>query len=154
MATVNLSSQFENNLRRVSEVGVATFPAKVSIGGDRLGQKDKLMTAGTIYTVYTIPADSVATKIYYIVDEPFDASVTAEVKTIAGTPVTLDAAIDLTKKGLTISAKSDLYFSKTDGFAVKLSKAPTKGSFRIVAEFISASTNVGIYVDMPPVSVV
>ena len=145
--TINLSSQFENNLRRVSEVGVACLPAKISVNGDRLGQADEFAKGGDTYQVYTIPADSIAPKIYFIVDEAFDAGVTAEVKTIVdGT--TLVAALDVATEGASVSAVEDTYFSATDGFAIKLSGDATKGKLRCVAEFISASTNNGIYVDL------
>jgi len=144
---INLSTQFENNLRRVSEVGVATLPAKIAVGGDRLGQADEFAKSGEDYQVYTIPADSIAPKIYFIVDEAFDAGATAQVKTIVdGTE--LVAALDLATVGASVSTVVDTYFSAADGFSIKLNKDVTKGKLRCVAEFISASTNNGIYVDL------
>jgi len=151
--TINLSSQFENNLRRVSEVGVATFPAKVSVNGDRLGQKDEFAKAGDAYQVYTIPGDSIATTFYVVVDEAFDAGAKATLKTISGTPLTILADADLTAVGAVVGTLKDTYFGKADGISAVFSKAVTKGSFRVVAEFISCSTNNGIYVDLPPVAV-
>ena len=151
--TVNLSSQFENNLRRVSEVGVATFPAKVSVNGDRLGQADEFVKAGDAYQVYTIPADSIATVFYIVVDEPFDAGLKATLKTIAGTPKVIKTDAALTTKGATVATLKDAYFDKADGISAVFSGAATKGSFRVVAEFISCSTNNGIYVDNPPVHI-
>ncbi len=151
--TINLSSQFENNLRRVSEVGVATFPARISVNGDRLGQAAEFAKAGDLHQVYTIPADSIATKIYIIVDEVFDAGTTVTLKTIQGTAKTIKSGAVLTTKGVTVATLVDTYFDKADGISAVFSKDVTKGSFRVVAEFISGSTNNGIYVDLPPVAV-
>jgi len=151
--TVNLSSQFENNLRRVSEVGVATFPAKVSTNGDRLGQAAEFAKGGDAYQVYTIPADSIATTIYIVVDEAFDTGIKATLKTIAGTPKVIKTDADLTVVGATVATLKNAYFGKADGVSAVFSGDVTKGSFRVVAEFISCSTNNGIYVDLPPVAV-
>jgi len=145
--TINLSSQFENNLRRVSEVGVATFPAKVSVNGDRLGQADEFVKGGDSYQVYTVPADSIATEFYIVVDEAFDTGLKATLKTIAGTPVVIktDALLDVV--GATVATLKNKHFDKADGISAVFSGDATKGSFRVVAEFISCSTNNGIYVD-------
>jgi len=151
--TVNLSSQFENNLRRTSEVGVATFPAKVSINGDRLGQADEFAKAGDAYQVFTIPADSIATNIYIVVDEAFDTGAKATLKTIAGTPKVIKTDADLTVVGATVATLKNAYFAKTDGISAVFSADVTKGSFRVVAEFISCSNNNGTYVDMPSLTV-
>ena len=151
--TINLSSQFENNLRRVSEVGVATYPAKVSVNGDRLGQADEFAKKGDLYQVYTIPADSIATVFYIVVDEAFDTGAKATLKTIGGTPKTILADADLTKVGAVVGTLKDTYFGKADGISAVFSADVTKGSFRVVAEFISCSTNNGIYIDLPSLTV-
>jgi len=151
--TINLSSQFENNLRRVSEVGVATYPAKVSVNGDRLGQADEYAKKGDAYQVYTIPADSIATVFYVVVDEAFDTGAKATLKTIGGTSKTILADADLTKVGAVVGTLKDAYFGKADGISAVFSADVTKGSFRVVAEFISCSTNNGIYVDLPSLTV-
>jgi len=147
MATVNISALFENNLRKVSEVGVAELNAVISVSGDRLGQGDEFAKGGDKHLVYTIPADSIAPNIYMIVDEPFDAASKAGIKTIVGQKV-VTAARDLTVKGATVSTLKDEYFEKADGFEIILTKDATRGKLRVVAEYISASTNNGIYVDV------
>lgn len=147
MATINLSAQHENNLRRVSEVGVATLCAEVSQSGDRLGQGIVYAQAGDDHQVYTIPADSIAPKIYFIVDEVFDAGTTAAISTIVDSTV-LVAALDLATLGATVSATVDTYFDAVDGINFVLSQTVTKGKVRCIAEFISGSTNNGIFVDL------
>ncbi len=148
MATQNISALFENNLRRISEVGVGTLCAQISTDGDRLGQGAIYAQGGDDHYIYTIPADSVATKFYFIVDEAFDAGTTAAISTIQGTPVALVAALDLATEGPTVSLIVDQYFDVTDGFNIVLSQTVTKGKVRVIAEFISGSTNNGIYVDL------
>jgi len=148
MATVNISSLFDNNLRRVSEVGVGTLPAQLSNDGDRLGQAAVYAKGGDLHNIYTIPADSFATKFYFLVDEAFDAGTTAEIKTIAGTPVVLVSNLDLATEGPSVSSVVDQYFDTTDGFSIVLSQDVTQGKLRVIAEFISASTNNGIFVDV------
>ncbi len=148
MAAQNISALFENNLRKVSEVGVGTLNAQLSNEGDRLGQAAIYAKGGDLHNIYTIPADSIVTKFYFIVDEAFDAGITAEIKTIAGAPLTLVAALDCATEGASVSTVVDTYFDETDGFSIVLSGDVTKGKVRILAEFISASTNNGIYVDL------
>ena len=147
-STVNISHLFENNLRKVSEVGAATLNAVLSTDGDRLGQGAVYAQKGDKHIVYMIPADSICTKLYILVDEAFDAGVTATIKTISGTQKVVASALDIAVVGPTVSALEDTYFDKTDGVEIVLSKAVTKGSLRVVGEFISASTNNGIYVDL------
>ena len=151
--TINLSSQFENNLRRVSEVGVAAFPAKISVNGDRLGQADEFAKKGDLHQVYTIPADSIATKFYLVVDEAFDTGAKVTLKTIAGTPKTIMADADIATVGAVVCTLKDAYFAGADGISAVFSVDVTKGSFRVVAEFISCSTNNGIYIDLPSLTV-
>ena len=147
MATVNISALFENNLRKVSEVGVAELNAVISVSGDRLGQGDEFAKGGDKHLVYTIPADSIASKIYLIVDEAFSATTKVGIKTIVDGKVVV-AALDATVKGMTVSVLVDTYFEKADGFELILTKDATVGKLRVVAEYISASTNNGIYVDV------
>ncbi len=148
MATQNISSLFENNLRRVSEVGVGTLPAQLANDGDRLGQSAVYAKGGDLHNIYTIPADSFATKFFLIVDEAFDAGTTATVNTIAGTPVLIASALDLAVEGPTVSSTVDQYFDVADGFSIVLNQDVTKGKMRVIAEFISGSTNNGIFVDV------
>lgn len=148
MATVNLSNLFENNIRRVSEVGVATLNAQLSNDGDRLSQSAVYAAAADTYTVYNIPADSLVSKVYFIVDEAFDASTTAAISTIAGTPVALVAALDCATVGASVSTAVDLYFDTVDGVAITLSDDVTQGKLRIVTVFASASTNSDSYIDL------
>ena len=145
MAVVNLSAQHENNLRRISEVGVATLCAEVSQGGDRLNSGIIYANATDEYAVYTIPADSIAPKIYFIVDEAFDAATTARISTIVD-DTELVLALDLATVGASVSLVVDSYFDAVDGIKFKLNQAVTQGRVRVVAEYISASTNNGIYV--------
>lgn len=146
MAT-NLSAYFENNLRRVSEVGVGTLNAVISQSGDRLSNGDTFAKGGEDYLIYTIPKDSICPKIYFIVDEAFDAGTTAAVETIVdGT--SLVAGLDLATVGASVSSVEDTYFDDVDGFKITLNQDVTQGKVRMIAEFISCSTNNGIYVDL------
>lgn len=147
MATVNISSLFENNLRKVSEVGVAELNAALDTSGDRLGQGTVYAKGGDDHICYTIPADSIAPKFYVIVDEAFDAGTTATITTVVdGTSIA--AALDVATVGPTVSALVDTYFDATDGIKIVLSADVTVGKMRVIAEYISASTNNGIYVDL------
>ncbi len=152
--TVNISNLFENNLRRVSEVGVATMCAVLAVGGDRLGQADDLAVPGDKYNVFTIPADSIVTSISILVDESFGAGVKAGVKTINGQKA-VGAAVDVAAAPgtLTKGTPADpFYCEKADGFEIILTGTVTnKGKFRVIAEYISADTNNGIYIDNPAV---
>jgi len=145
MATVNISERFENNLRKVSEVGVATLNAAISDTGDRLGQGIAYATAADTYLAYTIPADSIATKFYFLVDEAFDAGTTAAI-TIKSDGTSLVGALDLSSVGPSVSTVVDIYFDAADGIEFQLNQDVTKGKVRVVAEYISGSTNNGIYV--------
>ena len=147
MATVNLSARHENNLRRNSEVGVATFCAEVSDSGDRLSTSVEYAVAADDYIVYCIPTDSVVPKIYFIVDEAFDAATTGHFSTIVG-DTSLVAALDLATAGATASAVIDTYFDATDGIKLELSADVTQGKVRVVVEYVSCTTNNGIYVDL------
>lgn len=147
MARVNLSAYHENNLRRVSEVGVATLCAEVSQSGDRLNQGAVYANATDDYIVYNIPADSIAPKFYFIVDEAFDAATTCEISTVVD-DTQLVAALDLATVGASVSAVVDTYFDAVDGIKFELSQAVTQGKVRVIAEFVSASTNNGIFVDL------
>ncbi len=144
----NLSHLFENNLRKASEVGVVCLPAMLSTGGDRLGQAAEYVKAGENYIAYTIPADSIVSKVYFIVDEAFAAGTTAAIATLKGIPTVVAAALDLATVGASVSAASDLYFDAADGFSITLNQASQVGKVRVVAEFISASTNTGMYVEL------
>ncbi len=147
MGTLNISSLFENNLRRVDEVGVGTLPAQLSTEGDRIGQTAVFAKGGDEHHIYTIPKDSIVPKIYFIVDEAFDAGTTALIKTIKdGT--SLVAALDLATLGASVSTVEDSYFNSVDGFNIILSQDVTKGKVRVVADFMSCSTNNGIFVDL------
>ncbi len=147
MATVNISSLFENNLRKISEVGVAELNATINTSGDRLGQGAVYALGGDEHICYTIPADSIAPKFYIIVDEAFDAATTATITTIVdGTAIA--TALDVATVGPTVSALVDTYFDAVDGIKIVLNQDVTVGKLRVVAEYISASTNNGIYVDV------
>ncbi len=148
MATTNISTLFENNLRKVSEVGVAQLHAQLSTEGDRLGQSAEYVVGGDEYIVYTIPADSIVPKFYMIVDEAFAAGTTVTVSTIVDGTEIIAAATDVATVGATVSALVDTYFDATDGIKIVLNQASTVGTLRVVAEFISGSTNTGIYVDL------
>ena len=147
MATVDLSARHENNLRRNSEVGVATLCAEVSDSGDRLSTSVVYADETDAFIVYCIPTDSVVPKIYFIVDEVFDAGITVEISTIVD-DTQLVAALDLATLGATASAVVDTYFDATDGVKFELSDAVTKGKVRVVVEYLSCTTNNGIYVDL------
>lgn len=148
MAQLNISALFENNLRKISEVGVATLQAEVSNDGDRLGQGIVYAKGGDEHLVYTIPADSIAPKFYLIVDEAFDAGTTVTVTTIVDGLTVIAALTDVATVGPVVSALEDVYFDAADGFNIVLSQDVTQGKLRVVAEYISASTNNGIYVDV------
>lgn len=147
MAVINLSAQHENNLRRVSGVGVATLCAEVSDSGDRLGQGIVYADATDDYIAYCIPKDSIATKIFFIVDEAFDAATTCEISTIVD-DTQLVAALNLAVVGSSVSSVIDSYFDAADGVKFELSQAVTKGKVRVAVEYISLETNNGIYVDV------
>ena len=147
MATVNLSAYWENNLRRVSQVGVAEFNAVVSTSGDRLDNGDVTAVAADDYIVYCIPTDSIVPKIYFIVDEAFGAAITGHISTIVD-DTSLVAALDLNTVGASVSAVVDTYFDAVDGIKLELSGDVTVGKLRVVVEYISAKTNEGIYVDV------
>lgn len=147
MAVQNISSLFENNLRKISEVGVAELNAVLSVDGDRLGQGNTTAVAGDEHIIYNIPADSIAPKFYIIVDEPFDAGTTATVTTIVD-GLSIAAALDVATVGATVGLLEDTYFDAVDGIKIVLSANVTVGKMRVVAEYVSASTNNGIYVDL------
>ena len=147
MAVVNLSAQFENNLRRISGVGVAALCAEVSDSGDRLGQGIVYAAAADDYIAYCIPKDSIVTKIFFIVDEAFDAATTCEISTIVD-DTQLVAALNLAVVGASVSAVVDTHFDATDGVKFELSQDVTKGKVRVAVEYISLETNNGIYTDL------
>ncbi len=148
MAIVNLSGQFENNLRKVSEVGVAELNAALNMGtADRLGQGIVYAKGADEHIIYTIPADSIAPKFYVVVDEAFDAGTTATITTIVDGDA-VATALDVATVGPTVSALVDTYFDATDGIKIVLNQDVTVGKLRVIAEYISASTNNGIYVDL------
>lgn len=146
MADVNLSARFENNLRRVSGAGVATLCAEIADDGQRLNTSAVYAAAADDYQVYNIPADSLVPKIYFIVDEAFDAGTTALISTIVDS-TELVAALDLATVGASVSAVVDSYFDAVDGVNFKLNQDVTQGKVRVVCEFVSGSTNNGIYID-------
>jgi len=143
MANVNISALFENNLRRVSEVGVTTLHAVLANDGARLGTAPVYAKGGDNHLSYNIPADSIVPKFYFIVDEAFDAGTTVDVATISGLP--LATAIDLTVEGTSVSTEIDVSFPVVDGLDLVLNQDVTQGKLRVVFEYISGSTNTGIF---------
>lgn len=149
MATVNLSSKFENNLRRTSGVGVATLCAVVGDTGARLTSAPSYALAADDYIAYCIPADSIVTKIFFVVDEVFAAGA-AHISTIVD-DTALVAALDLTTLGATAGILAlDTYFDSADGFKFELSDDATAagGKVRAICEYISLDTNEGSYVEV------
>ncbi len=147
MATVNVSALFENNLRKISEVGVGTLCAEIGTSGDRLGQGATYAKGGDEHLIYTIPKDSIAPKFYVIVDEAFDAGTTATITTIVdGDVIVTD--LDVATVAPTVSVLVDTYFDAVDGFKIVLNQDVTVGKLRVLAEYISGSTNDAIYVDL------
>ncbi len=147
MATVNVSALFENNLRKVSEVGVGTLCAEIGTSGDRLGQGATYAKGGDEHLIYTIPKDSIAPKFYIIVDEAFDAGTTATITTIVDDDA-MFTAIDIAALTHSVSPLEDTYFDAVDGFKIVLNQDVTVGKLRVIAEYISGSTNDAIYVDL------
>ncbi|RLA70181.1 MAG: hypothetical protein DRG30_09485 [Epsilonproteobacteria bacterium] len=147
MAVQNISALFENNLRKISEVGVGTLHAALSTSGDRLGQGIVYAKGGDEHLIYTIPKDSIAPKFYVLVDEAFDAGTTATITTIVDGDAIV-TSLDVATVAPTVSALVDTYFDSADGFKIVLNQDVTVGKLRVVAEYISASTNNSIFVDV------
>ncbi len=147
MAVQNISALFENNLRKVSEVGVGTLCAAISTSGDRLGQGIVYAKGGDEHLIYTIPKDSIAPKFYLIVDEAFDAGTTATITTIVDNDA-MFTAIDVAALTHSVSPLEDTYFDAADGFKIVLNQDVTVGKLRVIAEYMSGSTNDAIYVDL------
>lgn len=145
MANVNISALFENNLRRVSEVGVATLNAVLASDGQRLGSAPVYAKGGDNHLAYNIPADSFVPKVYFIVDEAFDTGTTADIGTISGLP--LVAGLDLATEGVSVSTEADLYFPSVDGVDIELNQDVTQGKLRVVIGYISGSTTEGVYIE-------
>jgi len=144
MATVNISALFENNLRRVSEVGVSTLFAELASDGDRLGSAPIYAKGGDNHLSYNIPADSFVPKFYIIVDEAFDAGTTLDVTTIGGLVIADD--LDITVAGASVGTLNDTYFPSAEGVSLVLNQDVTKGKLRVICEYISGSTNNGVFV--------
>ncbi len=147
MATVNISALFENNLRKVSEVGVGTFQAEIGSDGNRLGQGIVYAKGGDEHLIYAVPKESIVPKFYLIVDEVFDAGTTATITTIVDGDA-MFTAVDLAALTHAVSPLEDTYFDAVDGFNIVLSQDVTKGKFRLVAEYLSFTTNTAMYVDL------
>lgn len=145
MANVNISALFENNLRRVSEVGVTTLHAVLANDGARLGTAPVYAKGGDNHLSYNIPADSIVPKFYIIVDEAFDTGTTLAITTIKDGLLVGDA-VDLTVVGATLGALNDTYFPAVDGVDLVLNQDVTMGKVRIICEYLSGETNNGAYV--------
>ena len=143
MASVNISALFENNLRRVSEVGVTTLHAVLANDGARLGTAPVYAKGGDQHLSYSIPADSIVPKFYFIVDEAFDTGTTLTVSTISGLALVTD--LDLAVEGTSVSTETDVSFPVSDGLNLVLNQDVTQGKIRVLFEYISGSTNTGVF---------
>lgn len=132
-------------MTRASAIAVANMQALLSTGS-RLNQSAVYAVAADTYQIYAIPANSIVTKVFFIVDEVFDDGTTIEVKTISGTPVTLVAALSGTTAAASVSTVVDKYMPVVDGFAIKFNQDITKGVVRVIAEYLSLDESTGAYV--------
>jgi len=144
MAKVQVTDLFLNNQTRVTEAAVVSIPAKLSDGDFRLGTGPQFITASDTYEAYSIPAFSIVDKFSLVVREPFDAGITATVKTIVDGEVLLtNAALDTA--GNTVSAIEDALFTSVDGFSVTFSDTSSKGVLQLVADYTSLDDKSGKY---------
>jgi len=98
---MNLKSRYGNTERRETNGVTASLPAMLT-EAYRSTPKEVVLTA-TEYTVTTIPANVLITKISYIVTEAFTPATTATASIKLGATV-LDAALNLKVVGATASA--------------------------------------------------
>ncbi len=141
----SITSRFQNDLSRVSEVASVVLPAKLEDGSYRLGTPDSYAKAGEDYQALVLPERAIVTKIYLVVEAPMTGTATVTLSN-DGTALFTDA--DITATGLQVSSVVDFYVSTQEGITIVLSDdqvAGAAGSIRVVAEYISTDTNNGIY---------
>ena len=142
MANRSVDALFKNNLRRANEVITVTLPALIREANVRTGQGAEYVATGTTYVTSNIPADVILQKVYLVVDEAMGGTVT--VTNLDGTKTFFSAAA-VTSAGAAVSSVVDTLVTAEDGFAITFSANQTAGQVRIVAEFLSNDTNIGIY---------
>lgn len=142
----DISSRFENNLRKVSGVAVAAISAQLSVSGNRLNQAPEYIVGTEEYISYVLPADVIAGKFHLVCTEPFDAATTVTVTTISDVALFTDVPVNALTN--VVSAEVDTYFDAVDGFKIVFNQAVTTGKLRVAADYLSLKTNEGIYIDL------
>ena len=145
MATINITNRFLNENKRYTEAVVVTVPAILNEGGGRTQAQPTYLQGGDSMTAQVIEADTLITKAYLRVIEPFPAGALIAVD-IAGS--TMFTSIDGTATGVTVSSIEDLYLANTQTVTVVVTGITgdiTTGKLAVVLDTIHASLNNGQY---------
>jgi len=154
MAVVQRTDLNLNNQKRFAEGAVATFPAKLSEGNNRLNTGAVYIDPADTYQAYCIPKMSVVKDIFIFVREGFDTGTTATVTTIVnGVVVETDLAVDIGGTFIlaTVSAaggtlEDGALYDTVDGFSVSFNQTSVDGALQIIAGYVSVDEKSGKYV--------
>ena len=154
MAIVQRTDLNLNNQKRFAEGAVATFPAKLSEGNNRLGTGPVYVDPADEYQAYCLPKMSVVKDIFIYVREAFVAGTTATITTIVN-GVAVETALDVaTADTFVLATVSDVggalengaLYDTVDGFSVSFNQTSTEGVLQIIAGYVSIDEKSGKYV--------
>jgi len=143
---VSITGQFQNNLRRTSDVADVSLPAVLSPVNARMGTAELYAQAGEEYQALVLPGDVIITKVFALVAGAMLG--TADIK-LSNAGTSLFTALDITGGPLSVSTAVDLYTDTPEGISITLSTTQdatvSTGGVRVIVEYISVDTNNGSF---------
>lgn len=154
MATVQRTDLNLNNQKRFAEGAVATFPAKLNEGNNRLGTGPSYINPADDYIAYCLPKMSIVREFFIFVREGFDAGTVATVSTIVDGTV-LESTLDVATGGVFTLAtaskpagalENGALFEVVDGFSVTFNQTSVEGVLQVIAGYTSLDEKSGKYI--------
>jgi len=136
---VDIKTNSRNNETRLSTVAVGTLTYTQPKGAN--------ITSGETYQVGTIPAGSVVTGVRILVDKAYDGTTPTADVGIVGNPTLYADDLDLSVVGVTAGdAGTNVYYAENTDIVVTPTLAgATKGSVKVLVEYIQPNTRTGSY---------
>lgn len=139
-----ITNMYLNENKRYAEAVVVTLPAILNEGGGRAGSAPTYLLGGEDMVAAVIEADTIAKKVYLVVDEVLPTGITVDV-TVGGVAMFTAVAVDAL--GLTASIVEDSHFSAKGTVVITASGTTniTTGKLRVIVDAIHPSLKNGQY---------
>jgi hypothetical protein len=150
---VSITHDYLNQAKREEEALTVTLPSLLREGGGRAGTLPSYVQYGESYLASVVVKNSIAPKLYLVVEEAFPTGATATV-TVGGTAAFTDLAVDAT--GANVSATEDVYFTTGGDVSITINHATETGNvnvgkLKVVVPYIPFDVKNGRYSDVPAV---